>query len=62
MALATICFFCNHFEELKTVLVEDELIINNAPLTYVYSNTIEMCLSPNHVLFGRKLLYSSNIT
>ena len=26
-------FFCNHFEELQTVLFEVELIINNAPLT-----------------------------
>ena len=34
-------FFCNHFEELKTVLFEVERIINNAPLTYAYPNTIE---------------------
>ena len=55
-------FFCNHFEELQTVLFEVELIINNAPLTYVYPNTIETCLTPNHLLFGRQLLYSSNTT
>ena len=30
---AITCFFCNHFEELQTVLFEVELIINNAPLT-----------------------------
>ena len=54
--------FCNHFEELQTVLFEVELIINNAPLTYVYPNTIETCLTPNHLLFGRQLLYSSNTT
>ena len=46
-------FFCNHFKELQTVLFEVELIINNAPLTYVYPNTIETCLIPNHLLFGR---------
>ena len=28
--------FCNHFEELQTVLFTVELIINNTPLTYVY--------------------------
>ena len=28
--------FCNHFEELQTKLLEVELIINNAPLIYVY--------------------------
>ena len=55
-------FFCNHFEELQTALFEVELIINNAPLTYVYPNTIETCLTPNHLLFGRQLLYSSNTT
>ena len=43
-------FFCGPFEELQTVLFEVELIINNAPLTYVYSNTIETCLTPYHSL------------
>ena len=48
--------------KLQTVLFEAELIINNAPLTYVYPNTIETCLTPTHLLFGRQLLYSSNTT
>ena len=55
-------FFCSHFEELQTVSFEVELIINNAPLTYIYPNTIETCLTPNHLLFSRQLLYSSNTT
>ena len=42
--------FCNHFEELQTVLFEVEMIIKNASLTYVYPNTTE---TPNHLLFGR---------
>ena len=62
--------FCNHLEELKTVLFEVELIINNAPLTYVYPNTIETCLTSNHLLlyyllficYYIMLLYSSNTT
>ena len=58
----SLLIFCNHFEELETVLFEVELIINNAPLIYVYPNTIETCLTPNHLLFGRQLLYSSNTT
>ena len=33
--------FCNHFEELQTMLFEVELIINNAPLIYLYPNTIK---------------------
>ena len=44
--------FCNHFGELQPVLFEVELIMNNAPLTYVYPNTIETCLKPNYLLFG----------
>ena len=59
---AITCFFCNHFEEIQTVLFEVELTINNAPLTYVYPNTTETCLTHNHLLFGRQLLYPSNIT
>ena len=59
---AVTCFFLNHFEELQTVLFEVELITNNAPLTYFYPNTIETCLTSNHSLFGRQLLYSSNTT
>ena len=55
-------FFCNHFEELQTVLLEVELIINNASLTYAYLNTIKTCLTPNYLLFGRQLLCSSNST
>ena len=46
--------FCNHFEELQTELSEVKLIINNAPLTYVYPNSIETYLTPNHLLFGRE--------
>ena len=49
-------FFYNHFEELQTVLFEIDLI--NIRLTYFYPNTIETCFTPNHLLFGRQLLYS----
>ena len=55
-------FFWNHFEELQTVLFEVELVINNAVLTYVYPNTIATSLTPNHLLFGKQMLYSSNTT
>ena len=57
---ATTCFFCDHFEELQTVLIKVKLIINNAPLTYVYPNTIKTYLTTNHLLFGRQLLCYCN--
>ena len=44
------------------MLFEVELIINNAPLTYVYPNNIETCLTTNHLLVAGQLLYSSNTT
>ena len=55
-------FFCDHFEELQTVLIKVKLIINNALLTYVYPNTIKTYLAINHLLFGRQLLCYSKKT
>ena len=46
-------FFCNPFAEQQTVLTEVKLIINNAPLTYVYPDTIKTFLTRNHLLFDR---------
>ena len=54
--------FCNHLEELQTVLFEVELTTNKAPVTYVYPNTNKIYLTPNHLFFGRQLLYYSNTT
>ena len=54
--------FCDHFEELQTVLIKVKLIINDSSLTYVYPNTIKTYLTPNHLLFGRQLLCYSNTT
>ena len=55
-------FFCDHFWELQTVLIEVKLISNNAPLKYFYPNTIKTCSALNHLMFGRHLLYYSNTT
>ena len=44
------------------MLIEVKLISNNAPLTYVYPNTIKTYLTPNHLLFARVLLCYSNTT
>ena len=43
--------FCNHFEELQTVLIEVKLVVNNATLTYVYPNTAKTCLTLSFVFW-----------
>ena len=55
-------FFAITWKNYKLCYSEVELIINNAPLTNFYPNTIKTCLTPNHVFFDRQLLYSSNTT
>ena len=50
-------FLCDHFEELQTVLMN-----NDARLTYFYPNTIKTYLAANHLLFGRQLLCYSDTT
>ena len=48
--------FCNHFEELRTMLSEVELIINNASLIYVYPNTIETFLTPSYLFWQTAII------
>ena len=54
------------YEELKTILQEVEQIVNNRPITYYYEDNEEVCLTPNHLLYGRALnnsnLLSENTT
>ena len=47
------------FNELQILLYEIELVLNSRPLGFVYDNDLEEILTPNHLLFGRKL-YTSN--
>ena len=49
-----------NYEELTTVLVEVEAIINSRPLTYLYSDNINEALSPSHLVFGKRLLTLPN--
>ena len=44
------------------MFIEVKLIINNAPLTCVYLNTIKTYLTPNHLLSAGQLLCCSNTT
>ena len=55
--------FLNHFEELKSVLFEAELIINNVTLTYVYPNIYyQNIFNTQSFIIWQQLLYSSNTT
>ena len=44
------------YDELLTVIVECETIINSRPLTFVYSDDVEEPLTPGHLLHGRSIL------
>ena len=45
------------FEELRTILVEIEAVLNNRPLTYVYNddNRVSYPLTPSQLIYGRQL-------
>nr|XP_047140933.1 uncharacterized protein LOC101236808 [Hydra vulgaris] len=42
-------------EEIRTLLSEIEMVLNNRPLTYLYNNQGDEALTPNHLVFGHKL-------
>ena len=43
-------------EELQTVLIEIENVLNSRPLTYLYPESLEEPLTPSHLLTGRRTL------
>ena len=43
------------YEQLHTLLAEIQTIIKNRPLTFLYDEPAEEVLTPNHLLFGRKI-------
>ena len=42
-------------DELLTVLLEIERVLNNRPITYDYPTDLDKCLTPNNLLLGRRL-------
>ena len=44
------------FDELTTILVEVEAVLNSRPLTYLYSDDVEEPLTPWHLVIGQRLL------
>lgn len=47
-----------NYEELLTVLIDVEAVLNSRPLTYIYDDEIEEVLTPSHLMIGRRLLSS----
>ena len=43
------------YEEMETVLVEAEAVINNRPLTYLYDDDFVEPITPSHLLCGRNM-------
>ena len=44
------------YEELVTIAIEIEGIINCRPLTYIYNDNTEEVATPSHLIYGRRLL------
>ena len=44
-----------NYEELQPLSCEVESILNKKSVTCYYSDGTEECLTPNHIIFGRKL-------
>ena len=44
------------YDELMTILIEIEAVINCRPLCYLYSDEAEEVLTPSHLILGRRLL------
>ena len=50
------------FEDLRTILVEIEAILNNRPLTYVYDDSegVSYPLTPSQLIYGRQLTMTAD--
>ena len=50
------------FDELSTLLIEIETIINSRPLSYLSMEDLEEPLTPSHLLTGHRILSLPNVT
>ena len=49
-----------NYDELGTVLLEVEAVLNNRLLTYLDENNLEEALTPSHLFCGRRTLDDSS--
>ena len=49
-------------EEVRTLLSEIEMVLNNRPLTYLYNNQGDEALTPNNLVFGHKLHFETSLS
>lgn len=47
---------CLNFDELLTLVIEVEGVLNSRPLTYVYDGDVTEALTPSHLLTGHRIL------
>ena len=47
------------YEQLHMLLAEIQTVINNRPLTFPYDEPTEEVLTPNHLLFSRKISFEN---
>ncbi|XP_065679042.1 uncharacterized protein LOC124814938 [Hydra vulgaris] len=50
------------YEEVRTLLSEIEMVLNNRPFTYLYNNQGDEALTPNQLVFGHKLKLESSLS
>ncbi|XP_065062391.1 uncharacterized protein LOC135689168 [Rhopilema esculentum] len=44
------------YDEIQTIIIQIESVLNSRPLTYLYSSELEEPLTPSHLVIGRRLL------
>ena len=44
-----------NYEELETIVLEIEAVVNSRPLSYLHDDELLEPLTPSHLMYGRRL-------